>query len=396
MNIFRVLASAPRISFSEEFASAILGWLLHPQMEHGLGDEFLSRFCRAIIRNASSSQAKDAINRSLGKPLVQLRSQSNERKFEMHLEKSVNTAVIDIVVRIDDAWLLIENKIRITSCSENQLKREYNGLRTELDAAYKDGNRQRIVVVYLVPYDDERCRKEFNSLVEMSPEDCKVFVTWEPAADDDPQETPSFVDLVRAILNDELSGAIDPLQDDCRHTLKALMAFVVDGFEGYKYDPEIRQGGDNPLTEERLQADQLILRESGFVGISGGLNGLIALPRETIESRPYQYTTQDMTGRPHWIPLSVFQTMYRWLCEDIKEEDFLWDFPRLAADVLLKIARSHQNSVYIGIRGGLSSLNRMSRDEIAAKRWCIKMHKLNNNYVSGEEYVSSLSNVGLE
>ena len=37
MNLFTILASAPRMSFPEEQTSALLAWLLHPEQYHGLG-----------------------------------------------------------------------------------------------------------------------------------------------------------------------------------------------------------------------------------------------------------------------------------------------------------------------------------------------------------------------
>jgi len=49
MNIFKVLASAPRTNFSENQVSALLAWLLNPSMDHGLGYVFLLEFLERII-----------------------------------------------------------------------------------------------------------------------------------------------------------------------------------------------------------------------------------------------------------------------------------------------------------------------------------------------------------
>lgn len=47
-NLFKVIASAPRSSFNENFTSAILDWLLNPHMDHGIGNIFLNRFLENI------------------------------------------------------------------------------------------------------------------------------------------------------------------------------------------------------------------------------------------------------------------------------------------------------------------------------------------------------------
>jgi hypothetical protein len=49
MNIFKVIASGKK-TFFEEQMSAALAWFLHPQMEHGLGYEFLNRFIHEIAK----------------------------------------------------------------------------------------------------------------------------------------------------------------------------------------------------------------------------------------------------------------------------------------------------------------------------------------------------------
>lgn len=42
MNIFKILASAKKC-FQEEYVSAIITWLLNPNVEYGLTDSFLSK-----------------------------------------------------------------------------------------------------------------------------------------------------------------------------------------------------------------------------------------------------------------------------------------------------------------------------------------------------------------
>ena len=144
MNIFKVFASAKK-GFQEECASAIITWLLNPNMEHGLGYSFLSKFMEEI---AKYEVALESITKKLSSKLrVEYEHQLQWSSF---LEYSVDTAFIDIVLIIDDWIFSIENKIRSESVTNlNQLALQYDGLKKTIGTRHD--NQYKIAVIFLVP-----------------------------------------------------------------------------------------------------------------------------------------------------------------------------------------------------------------------------------------------------
>ncbi len=141
-----------RKSFQEEFSSALLAWLLNPHMEHGLGYSFLEAFITSIFKKVPTDNYKKAISEIIDKLKPALRTQKeNTITFEIHLEKNVANAFIDIVVQLDNWWFAIENKIYSESVREkdHQVKTQYIGLRKTIDT--EGNNTDHIVSVFLVP-----------------------------------------------------------------------------------------------------------------------------------------------------------------------------------------------------------------------------------------------------
>ena len=204
MNIFKVLAS--RKKFPEEMASVFLGWLMHPEMEHGIGRLFLERFINEVVKNIDSNI------------LHQLNATAND-KIKCSLEENVTTAFIDIVYFFGDYIFAIENKIYDGSIEENQLQREFHGLRHK----YPDN---KIIMVYLVPDKSLGADTEYSSLVKIveSPHIC-ALVTW---AD-------TVCNIINGILTDEGANIINPISISSKNILKSLCTFVRDGFYGYNF-----------------------------------------------------------------------------------------------------------------------------------------------------------------
>ncbi|MBL0159927.1 MAG: PD-(D/E)XK nuclease family protein [Bryobacterales bacterium] len=139
MNIFKVFASAKK-GFQEEYASAILAWLLNPAMEHGLGYAFLAEF---MSEAGKANGAPDEIGALAANLRTHLRHNSEGiAACETFLELNVKQAFIDVVVNLevgDHRWtILIENKIFSTSASDpSQLRREYIGIRESTEARFR-------------------------------------------------------------------------------------------------------------------------------------------------------------------------------------------------------------------------------------------------------------------
>lgn len=380
MNIFKVLASGKK-SFQEETASAIIAWFMNPAMEHGLGYSFLSKFVDEL-----SISCNQKILADLTKKLTpRLRSEyETQIKLWCNLEYSVDTAFIDIVIGIDDWIFAVENKIYSQSVTKGQLSRQYEGLK-------KKNHDSKIGMIYLVPIEEESdildgtTEKVFEEL-SVKENDFKAVVTWQK---NKIENVPSISEIISKILDDESKGIIDPVSEYTRHTLKALNSFISNNFAGYEYERDTQSSGVNPLTEEQLSVDELEARNKGYVGVKGGIRGLLKMGESNkIKSHKFQYTSQDMSNKPYWIDIETFRDIIKWLFyKEIKYIDWKG---RLPSESLHKIAKDFKKKVFIGIRGGETALKNMEPDEIKNKEWNISTEKANAQWIDGELFCKIL------
>lgn len=369
MNIFKVIASGKK-PFFEEQMSSVLAWLLHPQMEHGLGKELLERFLKECGVDARIRQG--------------FRSGDYADNVRCELERSVDGAFIDIVYAVGDLVIAIENKIYEGSVTEGQLQREYDGLRKQIDD-------ETIIMAYVTP--DEMCaRQEFNNLrlPDLAPEqsqggDYKVLLTWET----------TICNIIESLLTDEASGRIEPVPEYTRHTLKALLAFIRNGFSGYDFERKTYGGAQNPLTEGRLTPAEIKQKSGGFVGVAHGLSGLLAFSRAELEAYSFQFTESDMMNRTNWISISDFNAIADWILYNSPIQ-YDWDV-KLNAALIQKIASSSSaNKIYVGIQGGENALRGMDADTISAKGWRISTTKKTSQWIDGDTFSEILTSKGFK
>jgi hypothetical protein len=377
MNIFKVLASGKK-SFQEETASAILAWFMNPTMEHGLGYSLLSKF----IDELSVSSDNPELSELAKKLTPRLRGEyESQLKLWFNLEYNVDDAFIDIIMGIDDWIIAIENKIYAKSVSKGQLTREYEGLK-------RKNPDTKIGMVYLVPIEensevhDGKTEKEFGEL-SVRDYDFKIVATWQK---NNIGNVPSVSKIIRGILDDESRGMIDPVSEYTRHTLKALIYFISNNFSGYDYENDNQSSGMNPLTEERLPIDRLMQKNSGYVGVKGGIRGLLKMDDAGIKTHKFQYTSQDMSLKPFWLEASVFNKIISWML-DKKKSDIDWK-GRLPSKNLYMIAEDFGSKVFIGIRGGENALRNMNENEIKNRDWSISTEKTNSQWIDGGLFYS--------
>lgn len=380
MNIFKVLASGKK-SFQEETASAVLAWFMNPMMEHGLGYSFLSKFIDELSVSTSRNEISD-----LAKKLTpRLRSEYEAQiKLFCNLEYNVGMAFIDIVFGIDEWLLAIENKIYLKSVSDGQLSTQYKGLK-------KKNPNSKIGMIYIVPIEEESEMLEAKSeeiFKELSVEedDFKVIMTWQKNRIGN---VPSISEIISKILDDETRGIIDPVSEYTRHTLKALNSFISNNFTGYDYERSTPSSGANPLTEEQLSIDKLKDKNLGFVGVKGGIRGLLKMEKKKIKNHKFQYTSQDMSNSPQWVEIDTFNAIISWIFQkEIKDIDWRG---RLHSDSLYKIAKDFKQKVFIGIKGGENTLRAMGVDEIKNREWNISTEKHNSQWIDGELFYEILN-----
>lgn len=378
MNIFKVIASG-RKRFQEETASAVLAWFLNPYMEHGLGFEFLSRFLTAIQETTNSKDMSVVIEQL--SPKLRTEADDDTLDFWCSLEMSVQGAFIDVVLGVDDWIFAIENKIYSASATDHQLVREYEGLKKKLPD-------KKVGMIYLIPTDgidsplDPKAEAIYDEL-ETKNDDFKALITWQ---DNNLENTPSLASIIREILKDETTGEIEPVPEYSRHTLKALLSFIRNDFAGYDYDRgSSSHSGKNPLTESSLTVQQLKKKDVGYVGVAGGVRGLIRIGREKIQKRQFQYATDDdLKGAPNWLTLDRFIEVINWLV-DGDQSNIEWS-GKYPAQMIYQIAQDFD--IYVGIRGGEPSLRGMSADTIEKKEWGIStiQEGKNSQWIDGKLY----------
>jgi hypothetical protein len=378
MNIFKVFASAKK-GFQEEYASAILAWLLHPDLEHGLGFSFLSEFVAAV------AVGHPPLTTIIPKLVPRLRSDGDQALVRSHhIEFFVPGAFVDVVVLLGDWVLAIENKIFPTSVQEGQLKREYDGLRQHASLTGK-----HIGMLYLVPHDEggplhPNIEKEFTDF-RVQGSDFKQLVTWQ--ANDlqvAGQGVPSVVAMIKDLMAKEAASEVTPITEYMRHTLKALCQFIADDFSGYDFEPPDTTTGLNPRTEEQLNVTELATRTEGFVGVKSSVAGLLKMKPEKLTDHPFQYTRSDMTGRNGWLPIDLFNQLVKWQQTGTTQQ-IQWDF-KLPFTLLSRIAKAYGERVFIGIRGGQAKLREMSPEHIAQSKWRVRSISGNAEWIRGDDF----------
>jgi hypothetical protein len=209
MNIFSVLSQG-NSSLREVGMSAMLGYLLSPAEDHGLGDTLLRAFLEYLESNLGDSMDLNFI------------PADSRLKTHIELEKRLNKngSAIDIFMVIFDGdkevlRIGIENKIKRGAVSKGQLQRYYELLKAEKD---EDNEPCPLYIIYLTPSRLDCFGKEFGSL-EVRAEDKKAWLQWSQAEKDDT----CIMSILRSLLQSELLAEIPPINEYMRHTLKAFI-----------------------------------------------------------------------------------------------------------------------------------------------------------------------------
>jgi len=389
MNIFKVFASGKK-TMSEEQMTSILAWLLHPQMEHGLGHEFLSRFIKSISAECPKllETADNLRNRLRGEPVSD---------FGMELEDNVPGAFVDMLISIDDWKIGVENKIYPTSASDpQQLNREYRGLIEKYGGVDKDSeNKTACALIFLVPAD------EFGELHSQVKRECDSFdqkqirsgdffqlMTWQ----ENNAGYPSVILMLEGLLQDESAGKTEPISDYTRHTLKALAMFIRGDFSGYDYE---RMSTRNAYPY--FKTSEILKKTSGIVGIKGGLTGLLRQSGNDLKGAEYQYSESDSPHHSCWISVDDFKQIYNWRVSGAPPV-IKWDRKRLSAEILYDIVSAcTSQSLYIGIRGGMNALQNMGRQTIQNSAWQLISadEAPGSQWISGDDFRKVLDEKGV-
>jgi hypothetical protein len=212
MNIFGVL-SRGKSRLNEPSISAMLGYLLSPNDDHGLGDTFLRSFLEYLEAEGGKNIFLDSLATALIKADVSL-----EEPFDYKGKRRD----IDILLSLyasngkEIHRIIIENKINAGAANPKQLKEYY--LAARQDERTSDGC--GLTVVFLTPPKSPRLEQEYHALRETIEEhDNAIWIMW--VEKDDAQK--SVIRLIQKIIEREAKGEINPINDYMRHTLKAFI-----------------------------------------------------------------------------------------------------------------------------------------------------------------------------
>ncbi|OQA88533.1 MAG: hypothetical protein BWY27_00918 [Bacteroidetes bacterium ADurb.Bin234] len=401
MNIFRIIASGKH-KFREEFISAFLAYLLSPKMDHGLGFTVLSRLLNRIAEQ----------NQEGAQPLRELAAQFKSRLWENIFIANISFPVvelefsyqgrgfIDIVIRIDNWFIMIENKILQSSKTENQIKEQYKGLqdvlREETKKNIKFRDDYRILIIYLVPvnqseggwYVSPTFYDEINK-VELRKNDFKALVSWQPSSNED-TDIVSIVSIVREILRDEANGIIAPINTEVKHALLSLIDFVTGEFQGFYYEKAASSRNENL----KLKVSD-VLKMSGnlYVGIQYGRGGIVENAWKNQEFLNTEVTLSEESRGWQYLPINDFITLTRWSIEPNKYslEELTWSNSPFATKNLYKAAKYGNPKMYIGVKGGLKTLQNMTPEQIRSRTvWQLSSKKKSSEWITCEEFCGTL------
>lgn len=398
MNLLTVLASGKQ-GLREEVMSVLLGYLLSPEMNHGLGTLVLKETIASLIDNEKLVELSEL------QSVLNMKFRSNpffdkENEFKIELEvayPSINGSIgyIDIVLAINNWYILIENKIKNSSITKDQVKDQYIGFRKILEE--KSITDKKILLIYLVPgivtdsgwQISQVCEEEAKGFINN--DDVSTTVYWNTIAD---VKRTCLSDVFKNILIKESCGDIEPISWDTRQLLLSIINFSQNEFSGYSYERVISKGN----SEKMKLLDIFDLSENIYVGIKNGMAGLIRQSWRKSESINNYYSTSTTPKGWQYINSSDAKKIFKWAvdgdCEGINE--ITWSGKPFFTDILYLIGQSLGDNIFIGIKGGLDALKNMNNDDILKRPgWEIANTKKSNQWFSGKQYVEVLKEKGI-
>lgn len=255
MNIFSVLSTG-KSNIHEPSISAMFGYLLNPNQDHGLGRKVINNFLK--LSNANQIYANFINDKAI--------------KFEIDLEVLYQCKnkknYIDIQIKILDSSynelhrIIIENKIKQGAANPKQLNDYYQAVINDKDNDDPFNlKEENISVIFLTPKPNKGLEEEFNSLDIRN----KVWLYW----NNEETEKTTIVNLIQNILKLEQEAKISPINDYMRHTLKAFTYYIIKTID---ISPGKNRVGENigeikkkKEIQIKKQTYTIILRDSGQI-----------------------------------------------------------------------------------------------------------------------------------
>jgi hypothetical protein len=397
MNIFRVLASG-RFPMREEVVSAYLAYLLSPKMDHGLGSAMLATLLREISRHNRVTTLEGVVRQLdhwLRDDLFGDAAGSVGVELELAYPSGTSVGFIDVVIRCGEWFIAIENKIALASATQGQLRSQYTGLRQVLEQRGLAGH--RVLMVYLVPavrngegWSLAQSAQEELAFERVSGDEA-VLVTWQPSQ----EHAVSFIEMLRGVLGRESRGEMPPLSYDIRQSLLAFIDFALGEFQGYPYERAVVGSRE---TNQRRAGDLLQTNETLFVGIQYGMAGVLRRawrkPDFVNEHLPVSETPRGW----QYLPLQDFKILAAWAMHPETQSlaGIVWNGKPFSTQQLYLVATSAGEGIFVGMRGGLDALKRLTPDVLRQSRtWEIDVQRRSSQWFSGAEFCAVLESKGV-
>jgi hypothetical protein len=401
LNIFRVLASG-RQSVREEFVSAFLAYLLSPKMDHGLGYAFLSRLLVGVAERNDIPALKEVAANLRSRLWEDIFSEDNSLPVvELEFRVPGNRS-IDVVVKCDNWFILIENKIVQSSKTDGQLSAQYKGFMEVIEekGLAKDS---RVLVLYVVPAAtageswtvSPGFYGELDSL-KLRPFDAKALVSWQPT--NDVESSCSVISIIREILRDESNGLLSPIGTEVRHALLSLIDFAMDEFHGFHY----QHATSSPkATVPKMKVREVLKLEGDYyVGIQHGVCGVGLRAWRNNSFLDYEVVVTDDNGRgSHYMPLRTFQILTKWsLDPDVNSLDGIeWSGAPLATATVFRAGKHGAHAaLFVGIRGGLKALKALPPDQAKSRPYQLNSKHKSKDWIPVAEFSAALEEMGVQ
>ena len=207
MNIFQVLSKG-KGRLHEPSMSAMLGYLLDSQGDHGLGDSVVREFLKNINN-------EHKFNKTLETDFIKTEVELEEPYSFEDKNYSIDIQLSILVKENKDSQeshrIIIENKINTGSAQEEQLKNYYSAVKNDAP------DLQGLTFVFLTPNNkNNTLENEFNNLTIEDSRHKKYWIYW---GDGDS----SISAILKNILAKEVNVEINPINEYKRQTLKSFI-----------------------------------------------------------------------------------------------------------------------------------------------------------------------------
>lgn len=206
MNIFQVLSQG-KSRLHEPSMSAMLGYLLDSNKDHGLGDTFIREFLKYLDKETFA----DALNRDFINSQVSL-----EEPYQLNKKrKDIDIQIILLNEKKEEIFrLVIENKIKANAANPKQLQEYYSAIIEE------EPEISNLFMIFLTPESKFSGLEEEYRNLKLSTtlkNHKKKWLYWES------EKNGGILNVFREVLKKEMDGSINPINEYIRHTLKAFI-----------------------------------------------------------------------------------------------------------------------------------------------------------------------------